>query len=57
MADDARAVGGLQGGAGTSRAFAEFMKAAPQAPGRTVRNQRPDARLATDPDEEAWGMN
>jgi penicillin-binding protein 1A len=56
--DDARPVGGLQGGAAPARAFAEFMRVAVAK--RTVEQfetQAPMPDWQTEPDEEAWGMN
>jgi penicillin-binding protein 1A len=56
--DDARAVGGLQGGAAPARAFAEFMKVAiAKRPVEQFETKAPMPDWQLDPDEEAWGMN
>jgi penicillin-binding protein 1A len=56
--DDARAVGGLQGGAAPARAFAEFMKVAvAKRPVEQFATQAPLPDWQLEPDEEAWGFN
>jgi penicillin-binding protein 1A len=56
--DDARPVGGLQGGTAPARAFAEFMKVAvAKRPVEQFETQAPLPDWQLEPDEEAWGMN
>ena len=55
--DDAKAVGGLQGGTAPARAFADFMRVA--VANRPVQNFETDVPLPDwqlEPDEEAWGL-
>jgi penicillin-binding protein 1A len=55
--DDAKAVGGLQGGTAPARAFADFMRVA--VAGRPIQNFETDVPLPDwqlEPDEEAWGL-
>jgi penicillin-binding protein 1A len=56
--DDARTVGGLQGGTAPARAFSDFMKVAVAK--RSVEQFETQAPLPDwqlEPDEEAWGYN
>ncbi|MCF2514951.1 PBP1A family penicillin-binding protein [Sphingomonas sp. G124] len=56
--DDARPVGGLQGGAAPARAFADFMKVAvAKRPVEQFETKAPMPDWQLEPDEEAWGMN
>jgi penicillin-binding protein 1A len=56
--DDARPVGGLQGGAAPARTFADFMKVAvAKRPVEQFETQAPMPDWQLEPDEEAWGMN
>jgi penicillin-binding protein 1A len=56
--DDARAVGGLQGGTAPARAFADFMKmAVAKRPVEQFETQVPLPDWQLEPDEEAWGTN
>jgi penicillin-binding protein 1A len=56
--DDARPVGGLQGGAAPARAFAAFMQVAvAKRPVEQFETQAPMPNWQTEPDEEAWGFN
>ncbi|HVF37824.1 MAG TPA: PBP1A family penicillin-binding protein [Sphingomicrobium sp.] len=56
--DDARAIGGLQGGTAPARAFADFMKVAvARRPVEKFETQAPLPDWQLEPDEEAWGYN
>ena len=56
--DDARPVGGLQGGTAPARAFADFMKVAvAKRPVEQFETQAPLPDWQLEPDEEAWGLN
>jgi penicillin-binding protein 1A len=56
--DDARPVGGLQGGAAPARAFAAFMQVAvAKRPVEQFETQAPTPDWQMEPDEEAWGFN
>ncbi len=56
--DDARTVGGLQGGTAPARAFADFMKVAvAKRPAEQFETQAPLPDWQLEPDEEAWGLN
>ena len=56
--DDARPVGGLQGGAAPARAFADFMKVAvAKRPVEQFETRAPVPDWQLEPDEEAWGFN
>jgi penicillin-binding protein 1A len=56
--DDARTVGGLQGGTAPARAFADFMKVAvAKRPVEQFETQAPLPDWQLEPDEEAWGYN
>ena len=55
--DDARTVGGLQGGTAPARAFSDFMKVAvAKRPLEQFETQAPLPDWQLEPDEEAWGM-
>jgi len=55
--DDARTVGGLQGGTAPARAFSDFMKVAvAKRPVEQFETQAPLPDWQLEPDEEAWGM-
>jgi penicillin-binding protein 1A len=55
--DDARTVGGLQGGTAPARAFSDFMKiAVAKRPVEQFQTQAPIPDWQLEPDEEAWGM-
>ena len=55
--DDARTVGGLQGGTAPARAFSDFMKiAVAKRPVEQFETQAPLPDWQLEPDEEAWGM-
>jgi penicillin-binding protein 1A len=56
--DDARTVGGLQGGTAPARAFSDFMKVAvAKRPVEQFETQAPLPDWQLEPDEEAWGMD
>ena len=56
--DDARRVGGLQGGTAPARAFSDFMKVAvAKRPVEQFETQAPLPDWQLEPDEEAWGMD
>ena len=56
--DDARRVGGLQGGTAPARAFSDFMKVAvAKRPVEQFETQAPLPDWQLEPDEEAYGMN
>jgi len=56
--DDARPVGGLQGGTAPARAFAEFMQVAvAKRPVEQFETQAPMPDWQLEPDEEAWGFS
>ena len=56
--DDARTVGGLQGGTAPARAFASFMQVAvAKRPVEQFETQAPMPDWQLEPDEEAWGYN
>ncbi|MGH6729705.1 MAG: penicillin-binding transpeptidase domain-containing protein, partial [Sphingomicrobium sp.] len=56
--DDARRVGGLQGGTAPARAFSDFMKVAvAKRPVEQFETQAPLPDWQLEPDEEAWGLD
>ena len=56
--DDARRVGGLQGGTAPARAFSDFMKiAVAKRPAEQFETQAPLPDWQLEPDEEAWGLD
>ena len=56
--DDARRVGGLQGGTAPARAFSDFMKVAvAKRPVERFETQAPLPDWQLEPDEEAYGLN
>ena len=56
--DDARRVGGLQGGTAPARAFSDFMKVAvAKRPVEQFETQAPPPDWQLEPDEEAWGLD
>jgi len=56
--DDARTVGGLQGGTAPARAFSDFMKiAVAKRPVEQFETQAPLPDWQLEPDEEAYGLN
>ena len=56
--DDARRVGGLQGGTAPARAFSDFMKVAvAKRPAEQFETQAPLPDWQLEPDEEAWGLD